>query len=89
MVPITCKVIKPDQTVLPKQVVKALHLKPDARLRYEMLDDGTVLLTSKPETFASLAGRFAKRRVKRPVTIKEMQAAAAQGAAKAYKRSIA
>jgi antitoxin PrlF len=77
-----------NQTTLPKQVVKALHLKPAAKLSYEVMNDGTVLLTSKTETFASLAGQFAKRRVSRPVRVEDMKAAAQRGAAEAFKKSM-
>lgn len=85
---ITSTVTDRNQTTLPKQVVKALHLKADTKLRYELMDDGTVLLTAKTETFASVAAKLAKRRHRKIASLEELKKGARRGAAKAFLESL-
>jgi antitoxin PrlF len=67
------------QTTLPKAVRQALDLKPGDRLRYVILDGGEVrLLRGVPAI--GLAGLLADA-VARPVSLDEMDAAIAEGAA--------
>ena len=67
------------QTTLPREVRQALDLAPGDRLRYVILDDGQVrLLRTRP--VSELAGLL-KRAGQALVTLEEMEAAIAAGAA--------
>ncbi len=73
------------QTTLPKDVRAALQLGPGDRLRYLILDGGEVRIV-RSQPVARLAGLLkdaglAKDGAARPVTLEEMDAAIARGAA--------
>ena len=66
------------QTTLPKDVRRALNLRPGDRVRYMILDGGEVrIVRSRP--VMTLAGML-QGRVQRPVSLEEMDEAIARGA---------
>jgi bifunctional DNA-binding transcriptional regulator/antitoxin component of YhaV-PrlF toxin-antitoxin module len=78
-----------NQTTVPKAVVEALKLKPSDQLVYEIGTDGRVVLTTKTETFASVAAGLPKRPKPSPVpTIDDMDKAIKEMAVKRYSRSF-
>ncbi|MFO1482461.1 MAG: type II toxin-antitoxin system PrlF family antitoxin [Verrucomicrobiaceae bacterium] len=76
-----------NQTTLPKPVAVLLGVKPQAKLSYEVTEDGKVLLSAKSATFKDIAGSFPKKKPARPVSIEGMRKAIAAGAAKRFKKS--
>ena len=67
------------QATIPKAIREHLHLKPGDRVRFFVHPDGSVVLLPKLPA-AALRG-IVKSRRRRPVTIAEMNEAAAEGAA--------
>ena len=67
------------QATIPKAIRKQLRLKPGDRVKFFVHPDGTVVLLPKLPASA-LRGIISSRR-RRPVTIEEMNEAAAQGLA--------
>lgn len=65
------------QTTLPKDIRKALALKPGDKLRYIMLDNGEVRLV-RTRPVMELAG--ALRNDREPVSLEDMERAIAAGA---------
>lgn len=76
-----------NQTTIPKKVVEALQIKPSSQLHYEVEENGRVVLTAKTGTFADLADKFPKRRISRPASLAEMEAAIQTGIAGRFKKS--
>lgn len=76
-----------NQTTLPKAIALLLGVKPQAKLSYEVTDDGKVLLSAKSATFKDIAGCFPKKKPLKPVAIEDMRKAVATGAAKRFKKS--
>jgi AbrB family looped-hinge helix DNA binding protein len=68
------------QATIPKAIRKHLRLKPGDRVKFFVHPDGTVVLLPKLPASA-LRGIISSRR-RRPVTIEEMNKAAAQGLAR-------
>lgn len=77
-----------NQTTLPKAIANLLGAKPSSILAYEVLENGTVMLTAKSATFKSIADSFPKRKPKNPVSVEDMQEAVAAGAAKRFKKAV-
>jgi bifunctional DNA-binding transcriptional regulator/antitoxin component of YhaV-PrlF toxin-antitoxin module len=77
-----------NQTTLPKAVVATLGAKPSSILAYEVLEDGTVLLTAKSTTFKEIAASFPKRKPAKPVRVEDMKKAVAGGAATRFKKAV-
>ena len=77
-----------NQTTLPKAVVASLGAKPSSILAYEVLEDGTVLLTAKSATFKDIASSFPKKKPAKRVTVEDMKKAVAAGAAKRFKKTV-
>jgi antitoxin PrlF len=73
------------QATIPKAIRKHLGLKPGDRVKFFLHPDGTVVLL--PKLPASALRGIIKFRRRRPVTIAEMNKAAAKGAADASPRS--
>lgn len=67
------------QATIPKAIREHLHLKPGDRVKFFVHPDGSVVLLPKLPA-AALRG-IVKSRRRRPVTIAEMNEAAAEGAA--------
>jgi AbrB family looped-hinge helix DNA binding protein len=67
------------QATIPKAIRDHLRLKPGDRVKFFVHPDGSVVLL--PKIPASALRGIAKPRRQRPVTIEEMSAAAAAGAA--------
>lgn len=67
------------QTTIPKALREHLGLKPGDRVKFFMHPDGTVVLL--PKVPVSALRGIVKPRRRRPVTIAEMEEAAAGGAA--------
>jgi len=76
-----------NQTTLPKAVVALLKAKPSSILAYEVLENGTVLLTAKSATFKEIADSFPKKKPAKPIKVEDMKKAAASGAARRFKRA--
>ncbi len=76
-----------NQTTLPKAVVAVLGAKPSSTLAYEVLEDGSVLLSAKSATFKDIADSFPKKKAARPVTAADMKTAAARGAVRRFKKA--
>jgi antitoxin PrlF len=72
------------QATIPKAIRDYLHVKPGDRIKFFVHPDGSVVLLPKLPITA-LRGIVQPR--KRPVTIEEMEEAAASGAAEADTRS--
>jgi len=70
------------QATIPKAIREHLRLKPGDRVKFFVHPDGSVVLLPKAPASA-LRGIVA---AKRPVTVKEMNAAAADGAAARRRR---
>jgi len=66
------------QATIPKAIREHLHLKPGDRVKFFVHPDGSVVLLPKLPA-AALRG-IVKSRRRRPVTIAEMNEAAAEGA---------
>ena len=77
-----------NQTTLPKAVVASLGAKPSSILAYEVLEDGTVLLTAKSATFKDIAGSFPKKKPANQVTVENMKRVVATGAVKRFKKAV-
>jgi antitoxin PrlF len=73
------------QATIPKMIRKHLGLRPGDRVKFFVHPDGTVVLL--PKLPASALRSMVKGRRRRPVTIAEMEGAAAEGAAGATRRS--
>jgi len=73
------------QATIPKAIREHLHLKPGDRVKFFVHPDGSVVLLPKLPASA-LRGIVSPRRV-RPVTIGEMNEAAAAGAVDRQRRS--
>ncbi|HXU50355.1 MAG TPA: type II toxin-antitoxin system PrlF family antitoxin [Candidatus Binatia bacterium] len=67
------------QATIPKAIREHLRLKPGDRVKFFVHPDGSVVLL--PKLSASALRGIVKRRRRTPVTIAEMTAAAAEGAA--------
>ena len=67
------------QATIPKAIREHLHLRPGDRVKFFVHPDGSVVLLPKRPA-AALRG-IVKSRRRRPVTIAEMNEAAAEGAA--------
>lgn len=67
------------QTTLPREVRRALGLRPGDRVRYVLLDEGEVRLV-RPRPVSELAGLL-HQPGRAAVTLEEMDAAIASGAA--------
>lgn len=67
------------QATIPKAIRKHLRLKPGDRVKFFVHPDGSVVLL--PKVSASALRGIVKSRRRTPVTIAEMTAAAAEGAA--------
>ena len=76
-----------NQTTLPKAVVELLGAEPSSILGYEVLDDGSVLLTAKSATFKNIADSFPKRKPAKAVTVADMRRATSEGAARCFKKA--
>ncbi len=79
-----------NQTTIPKAIIDALRIKPNAKLIFELEKDGSVRLTAsspKTETFASLAGKFGKNYTGVVATAEMMREAAEEGAVARYLKS--
>ncbi len=72
------------QATIPKAIREHLRLKPGDRVKFFVHPDGSVVLLPKRPTTA-LRGMVKLRR--RPVTLEEMKAAAAAGAADTARRA--
>ena len=72
------------QATIPKAIREHLHLKPGDRVKFFVHPDGSVVLLPKLPASA-LRGIVSPRR-ERPVTIEEMNEAAAAGAADRARR---
>ena len=73
------------QATIPKAIREHLHLKPGDRVKFFVHPDGSVVLLPKLPA-AALRG-IVKSRRSRPVTIAEMNEAAAEGAVGVSKRT--
>jgi len=67
------------QATIPKAVREHLHLKPGDRVKFFVHPDGSVVLL--PKVSVSVLRGMVKSRRKRPVSVEEMNEAAAAGAA--------
>jgi antitoxin PrlF len=67
------------QATIPKAIREHLHLKPGDRVKFFVHPDGSVVLL--PKLPAKALRGIVKSRRRRPVTIEEMNEAAAEGAA--------
>ncbi|MGA2419761.1 MAG: type II toxin-antitoxin system PrlF family antitoxin [Candidatus Acidiferrum sp.] len=74
------------QATIPKAIREHLHLKPGDRVKFFLHPDGSVVLLPKLSPLA-LRGIIKSRR-RRPVTISEMNEAAAEVAAATGPRTI-
>ena len=72
-----------NQATIPKSVREYLHLKPGDRFKFFLQPDGNVVILPKMRT-AALKGSVPRR--KRPVSVKEMNAAIEAGATGRFKR---
>jgi bifunctional DNA-binding transcriptional regulator/antitoxin component of YhaV-PrlF toxin-antitoxin module len=78
-----------NQTTIPKSVVDALNLKPSGKLVYEIGPDGTVVLSAKTATFASVARTLPRKKTQAPTrSVAEMRATAKDMAVKRMKRAM-
>ena len=84
---VTSKLTAKNQTTIPKAVVEALQAKPSSMLVYEIEPDGRVLLTAKSASFADLAGTFPKKKLKKTVSLEQMDAAIRAGAVRRFRRT--
>ena len=84
---VTSKLTAKNQTTIPKAVVEALQVKPSSMLVYEIEPDGRVLLTAKSASFADLAGTFPKKKLKKTVSLEQMDAAIRAGAVRRFRRT--
>jgi AbrB family looped-hinge helix DNA binding protein len=73
------------QTTIPKAVREYLKLKPGDRVKFFLHPDGSVVLLPK-RPVSSLRG-ILKSRLRHPVSIEEMEAAIAKGAAQGTRRA--
>jgi antitoxin PrlF len=73
------------QATIPKAIRKHLRLKPGDRVKFFLHPDGTVVLL--PKLPASALRGMIKARRRRPLSIAEMNKAAAKAAAAATRRS--
>ena len=67
------------QATIPKSIREHLGLRPGDRLKFFLHPDGTVVLL--PKAAAPILRGLLKSRRRRPVTIEQMNKAAAEGAA--------
>ena len=72
-----------NQATIPKSVRDYLNLKPGDRFKFFLQPDGNVVILPKMRT-AALKGSVPRR--KRPVSVKEMNAAIEAGATRHFKR---
>ena len=72
-----------NQATIPKSVRNYLNLKPGDRFKFFLQPDGTVAILPKIPT-SKLKGSLAK--LKRPVSLKEIDAAIEAGAAERFRR---
>ena len=77
-----------NQTTLPKAIALLLGASPPAKLSYEVMDDGKVLLSAKSSTFKDIVGSSPKKKSAKPVTIEDMRKAVATEAAKRFKKAV-
>ena len=84
---VTSKLTAKNQTTIPKAVVEALQVKPSSMLVYEIEPDGRVLLTAKSASCAGLAGTFPKKKLKKTVSLEQMDAAIRAGAVRRFRRT--
>jgi AbrB family looped-hinge helix DNA binding protein len=69
------------QITLPKKVREALHLDVGDKVYFDVKDDGTVTLVARNAPVESLFGLLkTKARLRRPLTIEEMNPASADDA---------
>ena len=76
-----------NQTTLPKAIALLLGVKPQAKLSYEVTEEGKVLLSAKSATFKDIVGSFPKKQPLKSVAIEDMSKAIAAGAAKRFNKS--
>jgi len=72
-----------NQATIPKSVREYLNLKPGDRFKFFLQPDGTVAILPKIRT-SSLKGSLSK--LKRPISVKEMNAAIEAGATERFRR---
>lgn len=72
-----------NQVTIPKPVREHLHLKPGDKFRFFMLSDGTVVILPKG-TIAALKGSVP--RLRKPLSVEEMNLAIASEATKRSRR---
>jgi len=72
-----------NQATIPKSVREHLNLKPGDRFKFFLQPDGTVAILPKIRTSA-LKGSVPK--LKRPISLREMNAAIEAGATKRFRR---
>ena len=77
-----------NQTTLPKAIALLLGVKPQAKLSYEVTDEGKVLLSAKSATFKDIAGSFPKKKPAKAVAVEDMRRAIAAGTAKRFEKSV-
>ncbi len=76
-----------NQTTLPKAIALLLGVKPQAKLSYEVTEEGKVLLSAKSATFKDIIGSFPKKKPLKPFAIKDMSNAITAGASKRFNKS--
>lgn len=74
------------QVTIPKAIRDALGVRPGDRVRFHQREDGTVVLEPETVDVRSLRGRLAGR-VRKPVSVEEMNDAIARAAAERHERS--
>ena len=82
--PLESAITKKGQATIPKAIREHLRLKPGDRVKFFVHPDGSVVLLPKLPA-STLRGIVRPRR--RPVTIEEMSAAVAAGAANGARRA--
>lgn len=66
------------QITIPKMVREALHLEPGDKVYFDVRDDGSVVMVARNEPIESLFGLLQpKARLRRPISIGEMNPASA------------
>ena len=71
-----------------KAIATLLGAKPSSVLAYEVLESGKVLLTAKSATFEDIADTFPKKKPAKAVSLDDIKQAAAQGAARRFKKAV-
>jgi antitoxin PrlF len=77
-----------NQTTIPKAVIEALNLRPSDQLVYEIEADGTIILSAKTGTFASVAASLPRKAKSGPARgVDEMKSTVKEMARKRLSRS--